>query len=53
MKADQEIGGIKIPSTIKVSDQQLVLNGAGTREKFWMDMYVGALFVKAKTLLAK
>ena len=49
MNADQEIGGVKIPGTMKVSDQQLVLNGAGTREKFWMDMYVGALFVKAKT----
>ncbi|MEY3311846.1 MAG: hypothetical protein RL348_1186 [Bacteroidota bacterium] len=49
MKADQEIGGIKIPGSIKVADQQLILNGAGTREKFWMDMYVGALFVKAKT----
>ena len=49
MKADQEIGGIKIPGSIKVADQQLTLNGAGTREKFWMDMYVGALFVKTKT----
>lgn len=49
MKADQEIGGIKIPGSIKVADQQLLLNGAGTREKFWMDMYVGALFVKTKT----
>lgn len=49
MNADQEIGGIKIPSSIKVADQQLLLNGAGTREKFWMDMYVGALFVKTKT----
>ena len=49
MNADQEIGGIKIPGSIKVADQQLTLNGAGTREKFWMDMYVGALFVKTKT----
>lgn len=49
MNADQEIGGIKIPGSIKVADQQLLLNGAGTREKFWMDMYVGALFVKTKT----
>jgi len=47
--ADVQIGGITIPSTKSFAGKQLSLNGAGTREKFWMDMYVGALFVTKKT----
>jgi len=47
--ADMNIGGITIPSTKSFAGKQLSLNGAGTREKFWMDMYVGALFVTKKT----
>ncbi len=47
--ADMNIGGISIPSTKTFAGKSLSLNGAGTREKFWMDMYVGALFVTKKT----
>ncbi|MGA1413751.1 MAG: chalcone isomerase family protein [Candidatus Kapaibacteriota bacterium] len=47
--ADITVSGITIPSTKTFSGKSLVLNGAGIREKFWMDMYVGALFVTKKT----
>lgn len=47
--ADMNIGGVNIPSTKTFAGRSLSLNGAGTREKFWMDMYVGALYVTKKT----
>lgn len=47
--ADMNIGGIVIPDTKSFAGKTLTLNGAGTREKFWMDMYVGALFVTKRT----
>ena len=33
--ANTEIGGVTLPDTIKVGDENLVLNGGGIREKFW------------------
>ena len=47
--AEMNVGGISIPDTKSFIGKTLTLNGAGTREKFWMDMYVGALFVTKKT----
>lgn len=47
--ADITVSGIAIPSTKIFSGKSLTLNGVGIREKFWMDMYVGALFVTKKT----
>ncbi len=45
------IEGIEIPDTITQADggQQLLLNGAGIRKKFFMDIYIGALYLPAKT----
>ena len=42
------INGTDIPDTISLpnSGTQLVLNGAGIREKFFMDIYVGALYLE-------
>ena len=39
-----EIEGVDIPDTLSPpnSDITLVLNGAGIREKFFMDIYIGA-----------
>ncbi|MCB0409781.1 MAG: chalcone isomerase family protein [Flavobacteriales bacterium] len=42
--AQKEIGGITIPSKIKFNETTLNLNGAGIREKFWIDLYVGGLY---------
>ena len=44
-----EVGGIDMPDTLKNNETSLNLNGAGTREKFFMDLYVGGLYLKSKT----
>lgn len=46
-----KVGGVEIPDTLTVSqhDTRLVLNGAGIREKFFLDIYVGALYLPAAT----
>lgn len=44
-----EVGGIDMPETLKSNDTALNLNGAGVREKFFMDLYVGGLYLKNKT----
>ncbi len=40
-----EISGVKVAQKVTMEDQNLVLNGAGVREKLFMDMYVGASFM--------
>lgn len=49
--AGMETGGVKIPDTISLhgTDHALVLNGAGIRKKFFMNIYAGALYLPAKT----
>jgi hypothetical protein len=46
-----EIEGVEIPETDTSADSKttLVLNGAGLREKFFVDIYVGSLYLQAKT----
>jgi len=36
---------VELPQTLKVGDQKLVLNGAGTREKYFLDLYVAGLYL--------
>ncbi len=48
-QAQITISGITMPKKVKVGTTELTLNGAGLREKFWLDLYVGGLYVKAKT----
>ena len=47
----KEIEGVTIPETYAVtdSDTTLLLNGAGIREKFFLDIYIGALYLPART----
>ena len=42
------INGTVIPDTVSLpgSSTQLVLNGAGVREKFFLDIYIGALYLE-------
>lgn len=40
-----ELAGVSLPDTAEVGGQELVLNGMGLREKFWVDVYVGALYL--------
>ena len=50
-----EIEGVEIPDTLSLpnSDTTLVLNGAGVRTKFFMDIYIGALYLESKTTEVK
>ncbi len=49
MSAQTTISDVRLPQNETFSGQSLILNGAGTREKFWMDMYVGALYLDTKS----
>jgi len=49
--AAAEISGVSIPDSVTLpeSDTTLYLNGAGIRSKFFLDIYIGALYLPAKT----
>lgn len=47
--AQTKIGGIVMPNVMKVNDTYLKMNGGGVREKYWIDLYVGVLYVTTKT----
>ncbi|QYJ79851.1 chalcone isomerase family protein [Shewanella acanthi] len=40
-----EVSGVQIADKITLQEQPLTLNGAGIRSKFFMDLYVGSLYV--------
>jgi len=44
-----EVGGVKLDDKVSVGGQELVLNGAGIRTKFFVKVYVGSLYVPAKS----
>lgn len=41
----KEVAGIELPGSVVMQDKQLTLNGAGVRSKFFMDLYVGSLYL--------
>ncbi|MBU3660406.1 MAG: chalcone isomerase [Flavobacteriales bacterium] len=43
------IAGVKFPTTTKVNGKTLEMNGGGLREKYWIDLYVAALYLENKT----
>jgi long-chain acyl-CoA synthetase len=43
-----EVAGVKIEERIQVGGQELVLNGAGLRTRFFIKVYVGALYASQK-----
>jgi len=43
------IDGHQIPDQLPAADAQLVLNGAGLRDKFMIDLYVGGLYLPKKS----
>jgi len=47
--AQLQISGVNVPLVYKSSESALILNGAGTRAKYFMDMYVGSLYLKIKS----
>lgn len=44
-----EVAGVKVAQKVTMEGQSLVLNGVGVREKMFMDMYVGALYLPKKS----
>lgn len=44
--AETDIAGIKLPDHYSVNGQSLSLNGAGIRSKFFVKVYVGALYLE-------
>ena len=45
-----ELSGVFLEESLQsASGETLVLNGAGLREKFWVDVYVGSLYLQRKT----
>ncbi len=47
----REIAGVEIPETVLLGkkSQKYTLNGAGIRKKFFIKVYVGALYLKEKS----
>ncbi len=46
--AQTKAGGATLPNSVNFEGKTLVLNGVGVREKYWMDMYAGALYLDSK-----
>src|SRR5690606_25072297 len=51
--AQTEIGNIVLPNQQTFGKHTLILNGAGIKEKWWMDMFVGGLYLPTKSQDAK
>ena len=48
--AAAELSGVFIEESLQAANgETLVLNGAGLREKLWVDVYVGSLYLQRKT----
>jgi hypothetical protein len=47
--AQSEISGVTPAKSITIGKQSINLNGAGLREKMFLDLYVGALYLETKT----
>jgi len=48
-----EIEGVHLAERVTVADQELQLNGAGIRSKFFFDIYIGALYLPRQTHSAR
>uniref|UniRef100_UPI00404B9405 chalcone isomerase family protein n=1 Tax=Flavobacterium sp. TaxID=239 RepID=UPI00404B9405 len=49
VSAQKVVSGVKLDNTISVEGSNLSLNGAGVREKYWIDLYVGSLYLPKKS----
>ncbi|WP_338410290.1 chalcone isomerase family protein [uncultured Flavobacterium sp.] len=49
LNAQTIVSGVKVDDKLSLEGKDLTLNGAGIREKLWMDLYVGSLYVTKKT----
>ncbi len=49
IQAQTEVGDATLPNKVKFNGEDLTINGAGLREKFFIDIYAGALYLKQKS----
>lgn len=43
--AQKKVGGVTLPASETFGKYTVKLNGAGVREKFWIDLYAGGLYL--------
>ena len=43
-----DVAGVQVPESVSVQGKPLILNGAGVRSRFFVKVYVGALYLPAK-----
>ena len=51
--SQETISGVTLPAFRTFQGEKLLLNGGGLREKLWIDLYVGGLYLQTKTSDAK
>ncbi|MDJ0778226.1 MAG: chalcone isomerase family protein [Gammaproteobacteria bacterium] len=44
-----ELAGVFVDDSVELDGQTLLLNGLGLREKLWVDVYVGSLYLPARS----
>lgn len=49
VSAQTEVGGVNLPNSETYQGKTLTLNGAGVREKLWIDLYAGGLYLSKKS----
>lgn len=49
----KEIGSVSLPDMLMVDKEQLILNGAGLRKKYFVKVYTGGLYLRKKESDAK
>lgn len=50
--AAKDIAGVSVPDAITVDDVELKLNGAGIRKRFFVKVYIGALYLRERQTTA-
>ncbi|MDO6620992.1 MULTISPECIES: chalcone isomerase family protein [unclassified Shewanella] len=48
-----DISGVSVPENVTLNNSTMVLNGAGVRSKFFIDLYVGSLFTTSTSTQAQ
>ncbi len=49
MGQSKKISGVTLPGKLKLGESELILNGGEVREKYWIDLYVGGLYLESKS----
>lgn len=49
LSAQTRVAGVSLPNSETFQGQSLKLNGAGVREKLWIDLYAGGLYLSSKS----